>query len=382
MNSNTQPASSESIQQTTPVFNPVVPVSPVSYFRIEPKGSWIEPSTNFQRSELDSPKIILLAYRQTRLADGHIESYQRTVVQINDASHIEEQSQHIFEVEPGNQEVVFHCCTIHRGDQKIDALDAENIRILQRENSLESHVITQRMSVVITFDDLREGDIISIERTIEETASDHPLYGHFLRELHWLVSSFHVLDQRVRVVNNSSTTVVLQEKDSATGVAEETLVLPGDDHEISHTETLAVRYPDNLPVDYWPASITLTSANNWSDVARYLCTYYDNQRVTSEALELPEIPGVDWNHGTDDTVVRVIRFVQDEIRYRSESHFSNTTLYRHGAIRQCRQHPGPARSATPPQCVHQAPARPSDCHLVCAPVAGELTAPLVFFRRT
>jgi len=294
-------------------------------YRIEKRPDWLAAPEGLKRAQTDSPMVYLMLDGQTRVEDGRVTTYQRMVVQINDASCIEEMSQYIYEVQPGSQQVLLHGCTIIRGKENIQALDPENIRVIQREASLESHVVTHRVSVVVTLDDVRVGDIISFERSYEEVASDHPLYGNYVREYNYMSCGFNILNRRVRIVNDSSVEMLLHESDSANLINKEDSLPPGEVFEQTKTDIApSSGFHNGVPREYTPPCLIVTSNRNWADIANHLYTYYDGQSLSSEEMQLPDIDGVNWKITTADSIINIIRFVQDEIRYRSESHGSFT----------------------------------------------------------
>jgi len=98
------------------------------------------------------------------------------VQKINDASSIEDASLRLKQFHPESQRVIFHTLDIFRNGRKFSVLVEDNIKVYQREMSLESHVTDNLLTVSITIDDLRVGDLIEFQKTIVERATEHPLW--------------------------------------------------------------------------------------------------------------------------------------------------------------------------------------------------------------
>ena len=132
-------------------------------FAIEPTPEWITVS-DFDlvkaRELEDSPFNYPLVDYQDLVKDDKIQSYQRTVQCINDSSRIEDASLLVSEIHQENQKILFHHLRLIRSGQTIDALDEENISAFRRERSLEQHITDNRITVSISIDDLRQGDIV------------------------------------------------------------------------------------------------------------------------------------------------------------------------------------------------------------------------------
>ena len=131
-------------------------------------------------TSLESPFHFPLVDYQELILKGEINSYSHTYECINDESRIENSSLKLVEIHQGSQSLLIHEISIIRNGTKIDALDEENISVIQRERSLESHITDNRLTISVTIDDLRVGDHVEYISTIIERKSEHPFHGrHF-----------------------------------------------------------------------------------------------------------------------------------------------------------------------------------------------------------
>ena len=291
-------------------------------YRIGPENEWIQ-SRKIDPEQLatnELPLIYDLVDYQTHISENGIEHYLHSVVSIADASKISSSSQYLFDLRPGSEQVVLHACHIYRDGKTINALDPENIRAMQRETSLEQQVVNNQITVEVTIDDLRTGDTIEFKRTIIDTVGEHPVHGRFYRETHWLTWQAPVREQRIRIVNDTAHAIVTQKIKSGCEENIKDRLLPGESFDQTWMDIQSQVFTSELPNWYWPDCMIFTTENTWGEVSQYMHRYYIDQRGADAPLDVSEIEGIDWSGTPADTITRVIRFVQDEIRYRGESH--------------------------------------------------------------
>ncbi len=272
--------------------------------------------------ELTSPHRYLLLDYQTMVDEAGNHSYQRMCYQVNDASCIEDMSQFLYSVRPESQSISFHRCVIYREDQPIDCLDADNIRCMQRELQLERHVSSNVLTIEFIIDDLRTGDIVDIETTRHDLKAEHPLNGHFIREGRSLEYSRPVARQIIRVMNNADANLIVQHLDSANDTNELTTIAPSTEYEKEWTDLPRTSDTGNLPAEYWPPYLCTSTETNWSDVSAHLYQCYQQAGI----FDPVDLADLELNNVTEETLISNIRFIQDNIRYRSESSgiFSHT----------------------------------------------------------
>lgn len=282
--------------------------------------------------ETKSPQTYLLLDYQTLVNSTGNSSYQRICYQINDASCIEDMSQFLYTVRPESQSMSFHRCVIYRDDQTIDCLDAENIRCMQRELQLESHVSSDALTIEFIIDDLRTGDIVDIETTNHVFKSDHPIHGNYIRQSRPLSWGRPVAHQIVRVVNESDKNIVIQHIDSARDQNNFTTVPSNSKYEKEWKDLPRTSDTGNLPADYWPPNLFISTETSWDEVSAHMYRFY-NKAGVFESVELPEL---ELGNVNEESLIKNIRFIQDNIRYRSESSgiFSHTPKPPHKTLKK------------------------------------------------
>ena len=264
--------------------------------------------------DTQSPQTYLLLDYQTLVTSVGDNSYQRLCYQIHDASCIEDLSQFLYTVRPESESVSLHRCVIYRDEQTIDCLDADNIRCMQRELQLESHVSSDALTIEFIIDDLRTGDIVDIETTFNVFKSDHPIHGHYIRQSHSLAWNRSVAHQIVRITNESPRNLVIHHADSTKDINDFVTLLPGADYEREWRDLPRAINNGNLPADYWPPNVFLSTETSWDEVSTHMYRFY-NKAGVFESVDLADLELSEIN---EESLIKNIRFVQDNIRYRSE----------------------------------------------------------------
>lgn len=274
-----------------------------------------------------SPFSYALVDYQELLTDEEIHTYRRTYQVINDASRIENASLILTELHQHSQRLLIHGLTIHRNNKPVDALDVENISVIQREKSLESHITNNQITVSISVDDLRQGDHIEFSSTIIETQNLHPLMGKHFSSNYNLAWSCPVNFQSLRVINNSSSelTVLYGLLKNHEPDYKREPILPSTTFEVIHRDLKISKIPETAPAWVWENFIQITTKNSWPRISDYLYNYFSENGALDYDIDLNNIDQLNLhesNHSEDleNKAIKVIRFVQNNIRYKGENH--------------------------------------------------------------
>ncbi len=197
-------------------------VQPLNYIKMDidekqiyslaPLAGWIEHSDydpGAVSRHATSPYFYLLIDYQVQVRDREIQRYCRTVEKINDSSRIEDSSLYLKDLNEENERVIYHGVDIIRDGQRISALNPDNIKTYHREKSLERHITDNLLTLSLSIDDLRVGDLIDFQATTVEFASRHPLWGKYYSARFWLDWSCPVVLQNIRISNRAGTSMNL-----------------------------------------------------------------------------------------------------------------------------------------------------------------------------
>lgn len=296
-----------------------------SLYSIAPCPTWVERAeiaTEAPVERQDSPLHFLLVSFQDRVSDLKIERYQRRVYQVNDASQIESNSHSLHELSPISEYIEFNRCVIYRNGKTRDCLAPDRIRSMHRDKGLESQVISDNITVELLIDDLRVGDIVDIETTEVQVAGEHALHGRFYHSNSWLSWGVHVQEQECRYINESSNALSIQHLDTDNNINKVWAVEPGSSYTHTLSELLPEQSVDFLPHWYWSACLRVTTQQSWADISAHLHAKNKDHNVLNGVLDaelIEDIPNINWRDKSVETITAIVRFVQDDIRYRSES---------------------------------------------------------------
>lgn len=286
---------------------------------------------NREKPDSESPFYYPLLDYQEHIEDELQQFYQRTYQVINDASRIENASLILNELHEGFQRLEIHRLVIHRDGNVINALDEENISAIQRERSLENHITNNKITVSISVDDLRVGDHIEFESTFVETAGIHPFLGRHFSSNYQLAWGCPVTLQRLRITNQSSKALTILDAKHDNGNDDYTheKIAPSTNFERINHEVIASKIPNSAPNWVWDSFIQVSSETTWTELSNYLYHFYlNNGAIAYDPIDLDQIDQLDWqntNNDMESQAICLIRFVQNNIRYKGE----NEGIYTH-----------------------------------------------------
>jgi hypothetical protein len=295
-----------------------------SIYSIQRLPRWIK------RRELDlaevssrpqSPYFFLLVDYQEQVKDREVRGYLRYVEKINDLSRLEDASIFLRDLRAGNEKLIFHRVDIVRNGRRFSALNAKNIAVYRREKSLKKHVISNRITVCHSIDDLRVGDLVDVQVTLQEYTNEHPTVVKQYISRFCLEWNCLVLRQSIRVVNRSRRALVLHHHTLKQGKEKNTYVelKPQQEFERHYTNlgssTVSKTAPDWLRTDY----LQVTPVASWPQVSRFGYDIFATAAARNGDLDCSEIDRIELTGIQQVDALRIIRFVQDEIRYLCET---------------------------------------------------------------
>ena len=300
----------------------------MSAYEVSDVADWVV-HRRFNRetfNQYSAPSVFALVDYQNRVSDRGIERYCRTVEWVFDESRIEDASLLIHELNE-QQHVVFHFIKVLRDGNEIDALDSDHFAINERQRGLEAHVVDGVCTISYSIEDLRLGDGIDYAYTIITTASEHPVFGKYYLSNNWLNWGFPVDAQLVRLVNDSKLPITryLGRYYTKKYVTHHDSILPGEKYELASKDLPITQIPQSAPDWFWPDFFCMATECSWTEISRDISLHLKSKGVWQDLPDLTEFHVLSEQSQTQQ-IVGMLRFVQNEIRYRSESRgiFSHT----------------------------------------------------------
>jgi transglutaminase-like putative cysteine protease len=286
-------------------------------YDIGPAASWVKPVA-VTISPLPPEKRNghamrhLLIDTQTHVGRKDCDNFRHFVSSAINSEGIDGVSQFTVSFDPEYQKLVLHTARRHRDGQVIDILDDCDIRLLQREQDLESRLYDGRETALVVMEDIRVGDVVDYSYTV---SGQNPVFkGTFANSiaLQWTVPIETI---HHRLLWPSKRELYIKPRETQL----EPIVTRGrsvDEYVWSVSNTPALLYDERVP--FWfhgYARLDMSSVASWEDVIQWATPLYEFSPKFSQPLRkrVDVIRGA--VHTPVETVDACLGFVQEEIRY-------------------------------------------------------------------
>lgn len=286
----------------------------VKQARTKPLDSKAAVVVNLADSQLFLPK----------LSQGEPEWFVRRVLQVNDASALNQVGNLAIEFVPEYQRVHLHNVQVIRNGQASDRLAKANVRFLQRERGLEQGMYSGVVTASLLLTDVQVGDQVEYSYT---TIGENPVFGNRFSVFTSFESDSPVGWRQVRVVFDNSRplkwrwTGDFSDFNLAPKVGKQTVAGQGELTEwLFEANDLAVPLIENYyPAGYLPYRfLQLTEFDSWNDVGQWANGLFAGSQVSTPKLK--QIAARFANLPDDQAKARAaLNYVQSEIRYFSVS---------------------------------------------------------------
>lgn len=282
-------------------------------FSVEAMPAWIStpPSVDLGALAQAPGYMRELSDHQIKLDAEGESHFVRQRLRINDVTGLETASQVNVTFSPDVARLAFHDISIIRGGQRINMLDRNKVRWLQREAALEEQMIDGEVTASLILEDLRVGDVVEYAYTLKGA---NPVFGGRYSALmptshprptglfqYRLVAP----DSRHFVVAPNENFQVIQ---SSKGGLQELIV------QRRQVES-KVREPFSPRISDLELAIQVTEFKDWHDVAGWAQGLFKQAYLPSEAVKAQ----VERLRAPDDTpeklTEKILDFVQQDIRY-------------------------------------------------------------------
>lgn len=215
--------------------------------------------------------------------------------------------------DPSYQVLTLHDIAIFRDGSRASQLKAAAVKVMQREKELEYQIYDGAKTAEVILEDVRVGDVIEYSYSLE---GRNPVFGrHYFGgiELQWGVP-VQELRQRVRLAKGTK----LFLKNHNTDV--EPLIVHYENGETEYlwaaSDVPALSQDKDTPEWYDPYPwVQLSDMVTWHDVATWAMPLYQAPRELSPQLTELIHQISDESADPEQRTLRVLRFIQDNIRY-------------------------------------------------------------------
>jgi len=282
-------------------------------FDVRPVPAWVErldapADPQVARQNVRWGIYDILSDHQIRAGNGHDSEYFRTVRKVLSASGVQNASELSLDFDPSFERLVLHDVTLIRGGVRSNALDADAIRVIEKEDDSDDRIYDGERTALIFLKDVRAGDVIDYSWSID--GSNPILDGRYTDEYD-LSSSVPARLVRHRLVWPDARPLYWRgaEPSATKSGAERILVWQREN-------VPAIDVEDDLPSWYEPwTSVQVTDFASWAEVAAWSDAMFQvDERSTKAVKAIAD--GIRSAHPAREArITAAIRFVQDDVRY-------------------------------------------------------------------
>jgi hypothetical protein len=279
-----------------------------------PPPAWIEQAAGIDELQIPEDaqqrgEYYLMLDEQIRISDRHKERYMRIAKKVLTTSGLQTATEVDIDFDPSYQQLTLHHINLLREERIIDVLRPDEIRVLQREEGLDSQIYDETLTALLFLKDLRIGDTIDYAYTL--TGANPVLDGHFADKA-VMQFALPVGFLRYRLVFPAHKRLRYQghnfgDKPDITQSGTST-IWQWQRHEVD-----AYIGEDHVPSWYddrvW---LQITDFQSWSEVVTWALPLYNPPKGSlGEVNQACREDGM----SRDEQALCTIRFVQDQIRY-------------------------------------------------------------------
>ncbi|HET8772500.1 MAG TPA: DUF3857 domain-containing protein, partial [Thermoanaerobaculia bacterium] len=276
---------------------------------VQPTPAWVEP--------LEAETSLAVARQNVRwgiydLVNDHQVNgdvrYFRIARKVLSPSGVQNASELELDFDPSFERLVVHRVDILRGSARIDSLEPDEIRVIEKEDDSDSRIYDGQRTALLFIKDVRPGDVIDYSWSVE---GDNPLLGGRYTDEYDLSSGVPTRRLRHRLLWPAGHPLNWRGGDPEIAMHGETQVLVWERRDVP-----ALDVEDEIPEWYEPwESIQVSEFASWKEVAAWAdAMFVLDGRSSAEVKQLAAKLTAE-NATRDARITAAIRFVQDEVRY-------------------------------------------------------------------
>lgn len=251
----------------------------------------------------------LLWDSRVRLEGDRYQRYERRVHRAMTASGVEGLAEILIGYSPEQEKLVLHRIELRRADEIVDQTKSARVRLVADESELERRTYNGDVTAFIVLSDVRAGDTIDLSYSV---IGSNPTLGGRYGGYFELVGAAPVRQRHVEVVAVGQRPPL---RANLHGLQPQGLTLPPPgDIRIDLKDVAPRPNEDRSPAFEGSSWIEVSDFASWQEVAKWGAALYPplplHPAVTAQAATLAA-----QHTSASDLAMRILRFVQDEIRY-------------------------------------------------------------------
>lgn len=290
------------------VFNQSITAQPTVKIQDSPKWKtpidWTSENNAINRSE--DASYILLDFQDNEVLEEYCYRY---VIRLNNDDRVQNFSQIDINFDPSYQQLFINQINVHRNGHKINKLNQKEIELYRNEKNADRFIYDQSYTALIILKDVRIGDILEYEYTIKGKT---PLYGNNVyssRNQQYNEEIEQIFQQIIIPVNQE-----IHYNSIANGILPNEEITNGTKKLTWNFNNVSALFSDEDVPSWYNAypRCEISSFGTWSNVKDWERDLFPTQISTPEIDKFLKDEKIS---NSEEGIIKLIRFVQDEIRY-------------------------------------------------------------------
>jgi len=284
---------------------------------VKPAPSWTVkeqvPATNLvDASEVSNGYYYLLLDEQEKIEDAV--AFNHYALHFLNEAGVSNGSEISIVFQPSFQQLQFHYVRLIREGKSIDQLGQNKVQFLQRETDLDYKILDGAYTALLSLKDVRKGDVLEYAYSI---VGRNPIFQNKFYTSRLLSFGTPVVAQKLRYTWNKNRKITYLVQGYPKYAAK---INESGNEKILFIESSVLKsevFEENVPFNFEPTTpeITLSEYKSWEDVTQWALNIYPEPSTSAPNIK-DKVKELTLNEKTlDKKAQKIIRFVQDEIRY-------------------------------------------------------------------
>ncbi|MCC9165350.1 DUF3857 domain-containing protein [Pontibacter harenae] len=280
-----------------------------------PEPTWVKKLPHNIQTKIDPKNVnggyyYLLLDKQYEVEQEEV--FYHNIYKITSEEGVQNNSELSFYFDPNHEQLLMHKVIIWRNGKPLDKLNIDKVKVLQREEGMESKIYDESLTAVLVLEDVRVGDIVEYAATIKGA---NPVFGGKFFNV-FNLQNYDPTDElfvHIVVPQQRKLNFKLYLSDQKPTIA----TANGKTSYTWHAKNVPATVVDGeVPEWYDPyPGVYVSEFSSWGQVAEWALPLYDIKAKPSKALSA-KIDSIKAQYSTEsDRIVAALRFVQDEVRY-------------------------------------------------------------------
>src|SRR5205085_1745972 len=164
----------------------IAPLARAADFDVRPRPAWTDQAPATAAAAERAGVAGILTDHQVRVDGSSVDEYFRRVRKVVSATGVQNASELSIDFDPSYQRLVLHDIALLRGEKRIDELDRNAVRVIEKEPESDEKIYDGQLTALVFLKDVRPGDVIDYAYSLD--GSNPLLGGRYADEFDFAVS--------------------------------------------------------------------------------------------------------------------------------------------------------------------------------------------------